>query len=189
MKQKLSLAISLVFILLLGYCHYFIDLTIDKMYFCDQYKNETCLLSFENAQRTYRPQIPKSKTNSWYDLGYYMYFHTRQTPGLKINFSRALTDDELKTLKKSLLCEFVLTKGKIQKKTHMEGKRITKEGFWCFDYLGSNLVEFMKSQDKHQQIPEKTFFPIQLGIHFSSALHQINGQNTTKLYVDWVVEN
>lgn len=183
--NRFQLIIVTFLTLLAHQCHYVMDPGIDSLYFCDQYKNEKCLIRFNEKTRIYKPQIPESKTGSWYDLGYYMYFHTRETPGLKIDFTRNLTKNELKLLKQSLNCKISIQKGPIIYENEMEGLRIDRSGFWCFDYLGSHLVDFMKSQKAEKQTPKMDYFPITLSIEFSSKLERIHGKKSTLIYIKW----
>lgn len=182
-KQK-PVIFSLAFITITA-CSLLLDLKTSDVYFCDQYKADQCELPYPDNERVYRPVIPASKTDSWYDLGYYMYFHTRQTPGLRVNFNRALSQKESHQLKKSASCSLTISTANNSHTAHMEGMRIDEDGFWCFDYLGSNLVALMKKNHQEKNKPVRSIFPIRLKIAWESSLPGIKGQKSTYVNIDW----
>jgi hypothetical protein len=136
---------------------------------------------------SYHPQIPPEKQKSWFDLGYHMYFHTRETPGILVRFNSRLSSDEVEKLRKNLECELVLTRNGKTWTSHMEGRRVADDGsgFWCFDYLGSALVRYQKLHGDVKALPQKTFFPMDLEIRFHSHRPEWQGSMKSKLQVEW----
>ncbi len=168
----------LLFFLLLGtaHCHWFVPLEIEAVSFCDLYEENGCVEPWNGTRRTYSPEIPEYKQDSWYDLGYHMYFHTRETPGVRVKFNRGLSSGEIAGLEKNLHCEYELERdGKIVS-GHLEGTRVDADGIWCFDYLGTMLVNWHKENGSEQQRPSADFFPVQLRLFFAAGQPAIDGE-------------
>ena len=178
-------SMMLLFVFLFVSCARVWPLGISESYFCDQYKNGSCLLKHPENVHSYQPAIPAARSGTWFDLGYYMYFHTRETPGIRVDFNRTMTQAEQKELLSSLHCELVLQTKETLLKSEMEGRRLDSKGFWCFDYLGSNLVSLLKKLKKEREAPDPNFFPIELEIHWKTAFPKIQGRKKSKLIVLW----
>lgn len=166
------------------------NLAIESAGFCDLVVEGLCEDAWTGSTRLYRPEIPAYKTMSWFDLGYYMYFHSRETPGLMVHFNRNLKLDEKRILKQSLHCNLTLIQGVHSIKVHMEGSRLENGYFWCFDYLGSHLVSLRRKIGPGQEKvkPERNFFPIGMLIEMSSDLPAIQGRYEATVDVDWIVK-
>ncbi|MDH5657417.1 MAG: hypothetical protein OEZ34_16005 [Spirochaetia bacterium] len=155
--------------------------------FCDHYEENGCA-ELQPQKRTYEIRVRDSKKNTWYDFGYEMYFHTRQTPGIYVDFTRSLTEEEFKKFKESIQCSYRLYKDKEQEVSgHMEGMKINpdRSGFWCFDYLGSMLVAYHKRYGSIQEKPDEDFFPVFLEISYDSSLEEVRGSGTAEIQVKW----
>ncbi len=159
---------------------------VDNISLCDDMGADKCASPMEPV-RTYTFAAPENKKSSWFDLGYYMYFHSRQTPGMLVKFNRSLDSRELAILKESLHCNYRLEKDGKYLSGHLEGKRIDPDAssFWCFDYLGSMLVKFQKLHGDVRKKPEKSFFPVRLTLEFDSRLPGFKGEILSTISVDW----
>ena len=128
-------ALLIGFLLLTGSCSLFepAELQIEEVIFCDLIEADRCSDPWGGATRIYRPAIPDFKTNSWFDLAYHMYFHTRETPGMLVRFNRTLQPAEKQLLRKSAQCEMQLSRGTKSITVHMEGSKRGDDYIWCFD--------------------------------------------------------
>jgi hypothetical protein len=154
--------------------------------FCDNHNGKVCQSPQADA-RTYSISVPDSKKGSWYDLGYYMYFHTRQTPGIYVAFNRKLTEEEFLLFKESIKCNYRLFKGEDEISGHMEGLHMdeSRSGFWCFDYLGTMLVSFHKKYKTIKAKPGIEFFPVKLELSYSSSVDGVRGFRLAEIKVNW----
>lgn len=157
-----------------------------RIEFCDNYNHSGCQ-NPQKEHRIYSISVPDTKKESWFDLGYYMYFHSRQTPGIRVEFTRKLNSKEKQVLKDTLRCEYRLYKEGKEVTGHLEGLRIDDDfgGFWCFDYLGTMMVSFHKKYGSIQQKPLQSFFPVFLDLSFSSEVKEINGSRRAEIMVEW----
>ena len=114
-------------------------------YHCDDFADGKCTIPAK-PNMTYSFKVPGERASTWRKLGYYMYFHSRETPGIRVDFSKSPGDQKLKLLRETLECSYRIEKGERWVEGHIEGRRIDENGtgFWCFDYLGSMLIEFHK---------------------------------------------
>jgi len=138
------------------------ELTIKRSFLCDDFAEGVCRQSAPK-NGVYSFELPEEKTKTWFDFAYYMYFHSRQTPGMRVEFSRKFKDSE-QTLRSSLHCAYRLQKGETFVEDHMEGIRWDEDGsaLWCFDYLGTMLVKYHKKYGSIQSKPSSNFFPVTL---------------------------
>lgn len=162
-----------------------------RISFCDDYAEAGCLL-VQPDFRNYTFAIPAAKAGSWFDLGYYMYFHVRQTPGIRVDFSSPLEERDALLLEKTLQCYFRLetATGKFYEGP-LEGIRIDANhgGFWCFDYLGTMLIEYHKKYNNVTSLPQKSFFPISVQFRFESRVAGIKGRKMATIGLDWLIKN
>jgi hypothetical protein len=131
--------------------------------------------------------MPESKKESWFALDHYIYFHSRQTPGIRVELARAAEGGEYDELERTLECRYRLIRGAQEVSGIMKGRRIDPDGagFWCFDYLGSMLDRFHKEYGVSQSAPEPNFFPIELELSFDSAVRGVRGKKRIKINVEW----
>lgn len=161
-------------------------LIAEKIYLCSNYSNHACQEPADTIF-TYKTKIPESKQENWKKLGNYLYFHTRETPGIRVEWNRNPTKSEMKELKTNLACSYRLVKGDLEFEGEAKGVRLDSEGFWCFEYLGGMLTEF---HAKHpppasRSTPQMDFFPVELEFHFRSSVPQIEGKMAAKLELTW----
>jgi len=156
------------------------------MSFCDNYRDGRCTEAVGRVRR-YTIDPPASKRDSWYDLGYFMYFHSRETPGIRIDLNHTLNNDDLEILRESLVCRYRFGSGEKAISGRLEGVRIDPDGggFWCFDYLGSMIVNYHKKQKAERNIPDPSFFPVELEFSFSSRIPWVNGKKSAEITVTW----
>ncbi len=150
---------------------------------CDDFQEGKCTGGApENG--TYRFDLPAEKTKTWFDLAYHMYFHSRQTPGMRVEFSRGLKKDE-ESFRASAKCFYRLEKGEKFVEDHMEGMRWDEDGsgLWCFDYLGTMLVKFHKKYGTIQARPSADFSPVLLTMRLENGPGAAQVQESVSL--DW----
>ena len=161
-----------------------IPLKVDETYFCDLYEDDVCQ-DRRADEHTYQVAVPAYKLDSWYNLGYHMYFHTRETPGLRLVFNRGLSNSEIESLEKNLHCSYELEQGGRVFAGHLEGVRVDADGAWCFDYLGTMLVRFHKQQGDEGAPPTAEFFPVKLRLLYESADPALRGMREGSVVVRW----
>ncbi len=166
------------------------ELEVERVYFCDNWRSEECTMKME-PDRTYEISIPESRKKTWFDLGYYMYFHSRQTPGIRVELSHKPSLDRVDALRNGLRCSYRLRKGERFVEGEMEGVRMDKDGggFWCFDYLGTMLVNYHKKYNSIQEPPETDFFPVHIEMHYRTGLTGIEGGEEATVSVIWKVSD
>jgi len=180
-KKIISASIPVIFGM---YC--FLLPLHSKAEYCDDFSDSVCASQSEE-KLLYKIEVLESRKGSWYDLGYYMYFHTRQTPGIRVSFSRPLNNEEFQIFEKTIQCNYRLFKKNEEVSGHLEGLHVDEDrsGFWCFDYLGTMLVKFHKKYGTIQEKPEESFFPVNLELSYKSSLEEIQGKNITEIQVKW----
>ena len=159
---------------------------IESTIFCDDFDGTHCN-ALQTAERTYRFTIPRHKLNSWFDFGYYMYFHSRQTPGIRIVIEPPLSGEQLSAFRSGLECRYRLSQGGHSIEGELEGKRVDPDGggFWCFDYLGSKLVDFQKQHGDVRAVPSPDFFPVEWSFIYHSPIEAIAGEQTARIRLEW----
>ncbi len=175
-------------------CHWFIALEVEDRYFCDLFETQgereaenatgSCI-ERRGESHTYDVAVPVYKQDTWYDLGYHMYFHTRETPGLRLVWNRDLSAGELELLEENLRCSYELEQGGRVHGGHLEGVRVDPEGAWCFDYLGTMLVKFQKEHGAEDARPDAGFFPVVLRLKYRSEDPPLNGEASGRIVVRW----
>lgn len=177
----MSVKCSTVLLLLLAFAQCRRELAVTKSEICDDFAAGVCSVKAP-PEGVYRFRIPRDKTNSWFDLGYFMYFHARQTPGMRVEFTRPVPASD------TAHCAFTLSRGTESISGHLEGIRWDEDrrGFWCFDYLGSMLVNFHKKTGTVRARPEMSFFPVHLKIEWHGSSVQASVEEQIRL--DWQEE-
>lgn len=167
-----------VFVIFLLMCAHPLDDI--KITGCDVYDEsaEQCTQPAKE-QIIYEFKVPKAKLKSWRELSYYMYFHSRQTPGIRLQFAGSLSDDEQEQLRKNGHCSYRLYRqsGDYEPVTgEMEGFRVYEDGLWCFDYLGAMLLKFLETNGLDESIPDTGLNPVEVEI--TAVLPALNGKDT-----------
>lgn len=157
------------------------QLAVESSIICDDFADGKCKEG-PPQNGVYRFQIPAEKTQTWFDFAYHMYFHSRQTPGLRVEFTRDIAADD--ALRSSLHCKYKLERGGKSVEDHMEGLRWDEDGsgLWCFDYLGSMLVKYHKQFGSIKDRPNIDFFPINLTLTLEGGLTTARSQS---IGLDW----
>ena len=114
-----------------------------------------------------------------------MYFHARQTPGMRVNLTRAWPPDQ----PADKHCSFALRRGEQVIEGHLEGMRWDEEqrGFWCFDYLGSLLIQFHKKFGSVRSRPEMSFFPVRLSMQWQGG--PVRAEAAEEIRLEWTEED
>ncbi len=170
--------------LLSSACHLLIPLEVEESYFCDLFEEGVCQ-DRRGDEHVYQVAVPAYKQGSWYDLGYHMYFHTRETPGLRLIFNRTLSAGEVERLEQSMHCSYEIEQGGHVFAGHLEGVRVDEAGVWCFDYLGTMLVRLQKDRGDENLRPTPDFFPVRLRLKYESAEPQLSGAREGQVIVRW----
>ncbi|MCB1175381.1 MAG: hypothetical protein KDK39_17535 [Leptospiraceae bacterium] len=161
-------------------------LAISDSYLCNRMSADHCSERIAVRQH-FRPQIPEYKSQTWFDLGYYMYFHTRETPGLWVRFNRPLSKTEQKAIQTGLHCHLELEDQSGHRYSQpMEGKRIGRDFFWCFDYLGGHLVSMLKEQKRERSKPQPAEFPYKMRIQWHvDGVFQSRRTPESRFWIEW----
>lgn len=116
----------------------------------------------------------ESALKSWTDFSHHLYFHSRITPGLRVNFS-GLGKKERSALEQAH-CSWTLEdpRGKLRPVGgHMEGIRIDEDGLWCFDYFGTMLLAFVReNQIQSEPVRLDVLFPLRLHLSATTGFIQ-----------------
>ncbi len=165
--------------------------------FCDLYKEE-CKEPGLGATDTYKVSVPESKTGNWRDFGHYLYFHSRQTPGMEIRFFRKLNEEELSEIRKTTRCYYRIHRNGAGVRHEMEGIRFFPDGsgLWCFDYLGSMLIEYHKFSKTLDENPKsgpagkngEYEFPFELELSVTGESEWLNEEIQTQARIVWTEE-
>ena len=165
-------------------CNAFAPLEVQETYFCDLFENGICR-DRRDDEHIYNVDVPLFKQKSWYDLGYHMYFHTRETPGLRLVFNRSLSREELELLEQNMHCSYELERDGEVHSGHLEGVRVDESGAWCFDYLGTMLVRFHKERETDDSRPRADWFPVRLRLQYASEKPALRGEREGLVIVRW----
>ncbi|MCR9145285.1 MAG: hypothetical protein NXI24_23805 [bacterium] len=175
---------ALCMIATLSGCHLLVPLSVEGSYFCDLFEDEVCQ-DPRDDDHVYRVTVPEYKQDTWYNLGYHMYFHTRETPGIRLEFNRSLSADELETLEQNMHCSYEIEQGGHVYSSHLEGVRVDASGAWCFDYLGTMLVRLQKDRGLENERPSPEFFPVKLRLKYESEAPALSGMREGQVIVRW----
>lgn len=136
-------------------------------YSCDLYSNNKCQIKTSDAYLLSKPNQP---VITFTDLSYYLYFHSKVTPGFRVtNFALNGKKENLKE------CWYRLSDptGKLQPVDgHLEGFRIDDSGIWCFDYFGTFLLKFVRHNKIENQPADLAIFPLKLTIGLTTNQKQ-----------------
>jgi len=160
------------------------EMAVSSASICDDFSENSCKLGAP-AGGLYKFVLPGEKTESWFDLGYFMYFHARQTPGMRVEFTQPWPEGA----EAEKHCSFALRRGEQAVEGHLEGMRWDEDrkGFWCFDYLGSMLIQFHKKFGSVRSKPEMSFFPVRLSMQWHGG--PVRAEVTEEIRLEWTPED
>ncbi|MCB1318855.1 MAG: hypothetical protein KDK34_01305 [Leptospiraceae bacterium] len=158
---------------------------VQDAYLCDQFTDGACVQPVEE-QWNYHPDVPAFRRTSWKTLGYHMYFHTRETPGMRVDFNHSASDEELADIRATAGCRFRMqdAEGNVIE-NHMEGVRVDADGVWCFEYLGDMLIEFHEQRGTLEDAPDPAWFPIMLRISFHASRPPLSVAREAPVLAEW----
>lgn len=145
-------------------------LKISRIIHCENFNSHGKCREPSQTLRNYQITLPpERKISTWKELGNYLYFHSRQTPGLILKLNRPLTMTETRILKKTFKAyyEFSGSRGRV------EGLEIGKDWLGIFQYLGSMLKQKMQQERKeNSSFSKDQVFPTELKFFYQSDLFQ-----------------
>lgn len=146
--------------------------TLKEAYACDLHQSDGCAL---RPGTTYelRPATGLSDSlKSWTDFAHYLYFHSRVTPGIRVDI-RWMSERERSRMSEAV-CEWSLEDPKQRYHSvngRMEGVRTDKNGLWCFDYLGTMLLAFARANGiASEKANPAAIFPLRLRLHARTGI-------------------
>lgn len=117
------------------------ELKVSSVEHCDYYTMEGKCEEPHKETTNYYAFLPsEKKIDTWEKVSHFLYFHTKQTPGLIIRFNRKLTLSEQIKLKETLKVyyDFSGTRGRVERVDYGE------DWIAFFQYLGSMLNSRVK---------------------------------------------
>lgn len=178
MYKQLNRTLIIFLFILFGFSCSKPDLKINEIVLCDNFNSDgTCKEPLQN-NHLYQINFPLSKNiNTWEKMANYMYFTTRQTPGLIIKFNRNFTVKE----KKSIHDTFKATYNFKDSIGYMEGLEIGENFIGVFNYLGAMVKKRQKELKQENSYPYPTVvFPAKLIFFY----HAENFKGNTEMTVD-----
>lgn len=156
--------------------------------FCDDFQDGSCR-EVQTAERTYRFTVPKDRSDTWRSLCDYMYFHSRETPGIRHDFAGSLGAQERAALRRTLHCGYELQTRLGRTQGELEGKKIDENGagLWCFDYLGAMLKDHLKKHGNLESPPSEDLFPLRMTLWFQSAPGVPRNELGARVSLKWTV--
>lgn len=158
-------------------------LSVDKTELCDYFTRDGVCREPSPLNKKYSVSIPNDKKpQTWEDLGNYLYFHARETPGFILRMNRKFTPEERSQIRESYFAmyEFSGVRGK------MEGFEIGEDWIGSFNYLGSMIKEKQKKENRLKLYPyETSLFPSEL--QFTWSAKGISGNLKTKIDFTYTV--
>ncbi|MEM7180513.1 MAG: hypothetical protein AAF518_06350 [Spirochaetota bacterium] len=155
------------------------ELKVLKVSHCENFNSSGKCTQASSIKKQYRITIAADKeVKTWLELANYMYFHSRQTPGLIIRFNRKFTLTEMQSLKRSLRIyyDFAGSRGKV------EGVEVGENWIGIFQYLGAMLREKIRQEEReNDRIKLEKIFPVSLKFIYTSEMFQ--GERETDINV------
>ncbi|EPG75629.1 hypothetical protein LEP1GSC058_2127 [Leptospira fainei serovar Hurstbridge str. BUT 6] len=155
-------------------------LRVESIELCDYFTRHGNCEEPTPLNRKYEVKIPNNKKPlTWEDLGNYLYFHARETPGFVLRMNRKFTPEEQKGIRESYaaIYEFAGDRGK------MEGFEMGENWIGSFNYLGSMIKAKQKKENRLKLYPyETTLFPADLEFSWTSPWFK----GSTKTRIDFV---
>ncbi len=158
-----------VFLLWALFCAFTLAKCADRTYFCDDFADGACRDRRE-AVRSYAFQMEPARARTWRAICDHMYFHSRETPGIRHDFGRRPDAARRAQLRSSLHCGYRLRSRLGVTQGELEGRRLDEDGdgFWCFDYLGAMLKKHLDRAGVLDAPPDPGLFPISLELWFQT---------------------
>lgn len=153
---------------------------------CDLREGSRCTQPYGET-RIYHVEIPAARRKTWRDLAYYLYFHSRVTPGVRIDFEAPVPEEKLSSFKKEPVCRYTLQDGEQAVHGELEGIRVDEDGagVWCFDYLGTMLLKLVRERGMEELPPDPSYFPLDLDLEFQSDLLGQGGRQSSRVILQW----
>lgn len=153
------------------------DLKANDIEFCDLWnRSGVCQEAWNGKGIIY--EIPKEKWNemdSGKELSHYLYFVSKETPGILLKWNRRLSTAEKEQYKKSCQAEYIWNN---EYTGHMEGNDWGDNYLGYFQYLGSILEKEMKIRSIWEEKPNLKNFqnvPIEFTIHCLDQKFSLTG--------------
>ena len=127
------------------------------------------------------------KIGTWKEWNYFIYFEAPITVGYLVRWNREASLEERSELRKDLHCSYLIqhpTSG-MEVRGELEGKRLEKNGVWCFDYLGTLLAVLQKEEGILQNRPERDYFPVKLTLMLESSKKHLRTEVSRSILVIW----
>lgn len=141
-------------------------LTITKFQLCEFFDNQgVCKKEISNPQE-YSILIPKDfKLETWDNLGNYLYFQKKITPGFLIQFNRSPSHKERKKILETYKAYYRFA----ELRGELAGFEFGETWIGSFDYLGSMIKDLQRIQKQEKSYPFLTnLFPTSLKFLYES---------------------
>lgn len=143
--------------------------SLSESYACDLFQNAKCTVRPDGPYIVEPDERLDAALRSWTDFSHHLYFHSRITPGLRVDLS-GLGAGERQALARAH-CSWTLEDPAAHHRPvggHMEGIRVDEAGLWCFDYLGTMLLAFVReNQIQSDPVRLEAIFPLRLRLSAS----------------------
>jgi hypothetical protein len=138
--KKISIIILSLIILSLFYCS---QSFLSNCFICDDYDYNS-----KNCINHQNPLIIRGDFNQTLkDFSYDLYFHQKITLGIMLKNADK---------NKNFQCNYKVIGNTIYENT-LEGNRWLKNHFWCFDYLGTMILNYYKSNQQEEKFLKDLF--------------------------------
>ncbi|MBI41735.1 MAG: hypothetical protein CMF59_19240 [Leptospiraceae bacterium] len=132
--------------------------------------------------------VPKETTlSTWKEWNHFIYFESPITVGYLLRWNRNASLDERTELRQDLHCSYSMRHpvSGVEVQGELEGKRLEKNGIWCFDYLGTLLAALQKEEGTLKKEPESDYFPVTLTMMLKSSKKHLRREVTRSIVVNW----
>ena len=132
--------------------------------------------------------VPKETTlSTWKEWNHFIYFESPITVGHLLRWNRNASLDERTELRQDLHCSYSMRHpvSGVEVQGELEGKRLEKNGIWCFDYLGTLLAALQKEEGTLKKEPESDYFPVTLTMMLKSSKKHLRREVTRSIVVNW----
>ncbi len=129
--------------------------TESPVYACDLFSGGRCTV---RPGQAYDVPPPPRPLHTWTEFSHFLYFHAKITPGMRIK--KSAIDGPIPQA-----CHYRLSDPRQQLvavEGELEGFRTDEDGIWCFDYLGTELLHFVRKNDIADEKIDMALFPLEL---------------------------
>lgn len=156
------------------------ELKITSIELCEFFGSDGVCREKLGKVHTYHILVERPKKfETWEELGNYLYFKSRQTPGFIVRFNREFTQMEKDLIRNSYKASYEF-KGSLG---NVEGFEVGSDWIGSFQYLGSILKNRQRQIKQEKVIPNLNFvFPAP--IHFSFESDIAHGTIATEVNLD-----